>query len=80
VGDWLCLQAAAQEDDFKTEPGNFVMELPPNHLPTFMESSCITWHKAQGLCPESRKDYPDGDIFINILQLIYAQSFWLRTG
>lgn len=59
---------------FKTEPGNFVMELPPYHLPTFNGIFLHTWHRLKDFVLRAGKTILMVIIFINILQLIYVPS------
>ncbi len=57
---------------FKTEPGNFVMELPPYHIPTFIGIFTHTWHRLKDFVLRAGKTILAAIILINILQVIYV--------
>ena len=57
---------------FKTEPGNFVMELPPYHIPTFNGIMLHTWHRLKDFILRAGKTILGVIILINILQVIYV--------
>ncbi len=59
---------------FRSEPGNFVMELPPYHMPTFNGIFLHTWHRLKDFVLRAGKTILMVIIFINILQLIYIPS------
>ena len=59
---------------FKTDPGNFVMELPPYHVPTFNAIFLHTWHRLKDFVLRAGKTILMVILFINILQLIYVPS------
>ncbi|MEF3695022.1 MAG: ferrous iron transporter B, partial [Candidatus Cloacimonadota bacterium] len=59
---------------FKTDPGNFVMELPPYHVPTFNAIFLHTWHRLKDFVLRAGKTILIVIVFINILQLIYVPS------
>lgn len=53
---------------FKTEPGNFVMELPPYHLPTFNAIVLHTWHRLKEFILRAGKVILLVIVGVNILQ------------
>ncbi|HNX36898.1 MAG TPA: ferrous iron transport protein B [Candidatus Cloacimonadota bacterium] len=59
---------------FRSEPGNFVMELPPYHVPTFNGIFLHTWHRLKDFILRAGKTILLVIICINILQLIYLPS------
>lgn len=65
---------------FKSEPGNFVMELPPYHVPTFNGIFLHTWHRLKDFVLRAGKTILLVIICINILQLIYIPSPFTPKG
>jgi len=59
---------------FRTDPGNFVMELPPYHVPTLNAILLHTWHRLKDFVLRAGKTILIVIVFINILQLIYVPS------
>jgi len=55
---------------FKSEPGNFVMELPPYHVPTFNGIMLHTWHRLKDFILRAGKTILVVIVLINILQVI----------
>jgi len=55
---------------FKSEPGNFVMELPPYHIPTWRGIFLHTWHRLKDFVLRASKTILLAIILINILQVI----------
>ncbi len=64
---------------FKTEPGNFVMELPPYHIPTFNGILLHTWHRLKDFVLRAGKTILGVIILINILQVIYVGDPFTKT-
>lgn len=60
---------------FRTEPGNFVMELPPYHVPTFNGILLHTWHRLKDFILRAGKTILIVIVVINILQVISVPSF-----
>lgn len=65
---------------FKSEPGNFVMELPPYHMPTFNGVFLHTWHRLKDFVLRAGKTILLVIMFINLLQLIYIPSPFSPKG
>ena len=65
---------------FRSEPGNFVMELPPYHVPTFNGIFLHTWHRLKDFVLRAGKTILLVIICINILQLIYLPSPFTTPG
>ncbi|MDD2424201.1 MAG: ferrous iron transport protein B [Candidatus Cloacimonetes bacterium] len=61
---------------FKTEPGNFVMELPPYHVPTFNAITLHTWFRLKDFILRAGKTILLVIIVINILQIIMLPNFF----
>ncbi|MDD3103991.1 MAG: ferrous iron transport protein B [Candidatus Cloacimonetes bacterium] len=59
---------------FKTEPGNFVMELPPYHVPTFNGIMMHTWFRLKDFVLRAGKTILIVIIIINILQIIMVPN------
>lgn len=59
---------------FRSEPGNFVMELPPYHRPTFNGIFLHTWHRLKDFVLRAGQTILLVIFCINILQLIYLPS------
>ncbi|MDY0152558.1 MAG: ferrous iron transport protein B [Candidatus Cloacimonas sp.] len=55
---------------FRSEPGNFVMELPPYHVPTFNGIMLHTWHRLKDFVLRAGKTILLVIIAINILQVV----------
>lgn len=55
---------------FRGEPGNFVMELPPYHVPTFNGIFLHTWHRLKDFILRAGKTILLVLVVINILQAI----------
>ncbi len=55
---------------FTGEPGNFVMELPPYHIPTFNGIFLHTWHRLKDFILRAGKTILLVIVVINILQVI----------
>ncbi len=55
---------------FKSEPGNFVMELPPYHVPTFNGIMLHTWHRLKDFILRAGKTILVVIVLINVLQVI----------
>ncbi len=53
---------------FKTEPGNFVMELPAYHMPTFNAIGLHTWHRLREFILRAGKVILLVIVAVNILQ------------
>lgn len=65
---------------FKTEPGNFVMELPPYHIPTLNGIMLHTWHRLKDFILRAGKTILSVIILINILQVIYVTDPFAKSG
>ncbi|MCB5272179.1 MAG: ferrous iron transport protein B [Candidatus Cloacimonetes bacterium] len=61
---------------FKTEPGNFVMELPPYHVPTFNAITLHTWFRLKDFILRAGKTILLVIIVINILQIIMVPNIF----
>lgn len=55
---------------FKTQPGNFVMELPPYHFPTFNGILLHTWHRLRDFVLRAGKTILLVIILMNVLQIV----------
>lgn len=55
---------------FRSEPGNFVMELPPYHVPTFNGIFLHTWHRLKDFILRAGKTILMVIVLINLLQVI----------
>lgn len=55
---------------FRSEPGNFVMELPPYHVPTLNGILLHTWHRLKDFILRAGKTILLVIVIINILQVI----------
>lgn len=55
---------------FKTEPGNFVMELPPYHIPTFYGIFMHTWFRLKDFVLRAGKTILIVIVLMNVLQII----------
>ncbi|MBP7310503.1 MAG: ferrous iron transport protein B, partial [Candidatus Cloacimonetes bacterium] len=55
---------------FSGEPGNFVMELPPYHVPTFNGIFLHTWHRLKDFILRAGKTILLVIVIINLLQVI----------
>jgi ferrous iron transport protein B len=55
---------------FRSEPGNFVMELPPYHVPTFNGILLHTWHRLKDFILRAGKTILMVIVIINILQVL----------
>ncbi|MDZ4181307.1 MAG: ferrous iron transport protein B, partial [Candidatus Cloacimonadaceae bacterium] len=55
---------------FKTQPGNFVMELPPYHFPTFNAIMLHTWHRLKDFVLRAGKVILIVIMAVTILQVI----------
>lgn len=55
---------------FRSEPGNFVMELPPYHIPTFNGIFMHTWHRLKDFILRAGKTILMVIIAIHILQAV----------
>lgn len=55
---------------FRSEPGNFVMELPPYHVPTFNAIMLHTWHRLKDFILRAGKTILLVIVVINILQAV----------
>ncbi|MBW6514891.1 MAG: ferrous iron transport protein B, partial [Candidatus Syntrophosphaera sp.] len=53
---------------FKTDPGNFVMELPPYHLPTVNAIGMHTWHRLKDFILRAGKTILIVTVAVTILQ------------
>ncbi|MDD4309144.1 MAG: nucleoside recognition domain-containing protein, partial [Candidatus Cloacimonetes bacterium] len=63
---------------FKSEQGNFVMELPPYHIPTFNGILLHTWHRLKDFILRAGKTILLVIVLINILQIV--QLPWGRNA
>lgn len=61
---------------FKTEPGNFVMELPPYHIPTFNGIFLHTWHRLKDFILRAGKTILGVIVLMNVLQIIPVKDFY----
>lgn len=61
---------------FKTEPGNFVMELPPYHVPTFNGIMLHTWFRLKDFILRAGKTILIVIVLINILQVIMMPNIF----
>jgi ferrous iron transport protein B len=59
---------------FKTEPGNFVMELPPYHVPTFNGIMLHTWFRLKDFVLRAGQTILIVIVIINILQIIMVPN------
>ncbi|HNZ07317.1 MAG TPA: ferrous iron transport protein B [Candidatus Cloacimonadota bacterium] len=59
---------------FKTQPGNFVMELPPYHFPTFNGIMLHTWHRLKDFVLRAGKTILTVILVMNLLQVITLPS------
>lgn len=55
---------------FRSEPGNFVMELPPYHVPTLNGILLHTWHRLKDFVLRAGKTILMVIVLINLLQVI----------
>jgi len=55
---------------FKSEPGNFVMELPPYHMPTLNAIMLHTWHRLKDFVLRAGKTILLVIMIINVLQVV----------
>lgn len=60
---------------FKSEPGNFVMELPPYHVPTFNGIMLHTWFRLKDFILRAGKTILFMIALISLLQIIYVPNF-----
>ena len=65
---------------FKSEPGHFVMELPPYHVPTFNGIFGHTWYRLKDFVLRAGKTILLVIVLINILQLVYIPSPFTPKG
>lgn len=63
---------------FKTEPGNFVMELPPYHFPTFNGIMLHTWFRLKDFILRAGKTILIVIVIINILSVIHIPNFFSK--
>ncbi|MDD4148221.1 MAG: ferrous iron transport protein B, partial [Candidatus Cloacimonetes bacterium] len=61
---------------FKSEPGNFVMELPPYHVPTFNGIMLHTWFRLKDFILRAAKTILIVIMIINILSVITVPNFF----
>jgi len=61
---------------FKEEPGNFVMELPPYHVPTFNGIMLHTWFRLKDFILRAGKTILIVIIVINILSVVMLPNFF----
>lgn len=61
---------------FKSEPGNFVMELPPYHIPTFNGIMMHTWFRLKDFILRAGKTILIVIFIINILQIIMVPNIF----
>lgn len=61
---------------FKSEPGNFVMELPPYHVPTFNGIMLHTWFRLKDFIMRAGKTILIVIMIINILQVIMVPNIF----
>jgi len=61
---------ALKKTIFKTQPGNFVMELPPYHIPTLNAILLHTWHRLKDFVLRAGKTILLVIIVVNILQVV----------
>lgn len=59
---------------FKTEPGNFVMELPPYHVPTFNGIMLHTWFRLKDFILRAGKTILTVIVLITIMQAIMVPN------
>jgi len=59
---------------FKAQPGNFVMELPPYHFPTFNGIMLHTWHRLKDFVLRAGKTILIVILLMNLLQVITLPS------
>ncbi len=64
----LLFGLALKKTIFKTAPGNFVMELPPYHLPTWNAIGMHTWHRLKDFVLRAGKTILLVTVVITILQ------------
>jgi ferrous iron transport protein B len=55
---------------FRTQPGNFVMELPPYHLPTLNAIAMHTWHRLKDFVLRAGKTILLVIVVMNLLQVV----------
>ncbi|MCB5247578.1 MAG: ferrous iron transport protein B [Candidatus Cloacimonetes bacterium] len=55
---------------FKTQPGNFVMELPPYHLPTVNAIGMHTWHRLKDFILRAGKTILLVTVIVTVLQAL----------
>lgn len=65
---------------FKSQPGNFVMELPPYHFPTFNGIMLHTWHRLKDFVLRAGKTILTVIILMNLLQVITLPSAAMPEG
>lgn len=65
---------------FKTQPGNFVMELPPYHLPTLNAILLHTWHRLKDFIFRAGKTILLVIILMNLLQIVMIPDPFGATG
>ncbi|HHV37506.1 MAG TPA: ferrous iron transport protein B [Candidatus Cloacimonetes bacterium] len=61
---------------FKSEPGNFVMELPPYHFPTFNGIMLHTWFRLKDFILRAGKTILIVIVVINILSVIHIPNIF----
>ncbi|HCM15388.1 MAG TPA: ferrous iron transport protein B, partial [Candidatus Cloacimonas sp.] len=59
---------------FKSEPGNFVMELPPYHVPTFNGTMLHTWFRLKDFIIRAGKTILIVIVIINVLSVIMVPN------
>lgn len=66
----LLFALALKKTLFKTQPGNFVMELPPYHLPTINAIGMHTWHRLKDFILRAGKTILLVTVAVSILQAL----------
>ena len=66
----LLFALALKKTLFKTQPGNFVMELPHYHLPTLNAMLMHTWHRLKDFILRAGKTILLVIVLVNILQVL----------
>ncbi|MCB5264141.1 MAG: ferrous iron transport protein B [Candidatus Cloacimonadaceae bacterium] len=61
---------------FKSEPGNFVMELPPYHVPTFNGTMLHTWFRLKDFIIRAGKTILIVIVIINVLSVIMVPNIF----
>ncbi|MDD2331293.1 MAG: ferrous iron transport protein B [Candidatus Cloacimonetes bacterium] len=65
---------------FRTEPGDFVMELPPYHVPTCRGIFLHTWHRLKDFILRAGKTILLAIILINVLKVVQIKDPFTPGG